>query len=155
MTVSTARRQAVARRHLGGASAPGNPPARHALAYRRASVPAFPQRCATPLRRHATGRFPEGWPPAARSGRRAAGLGGSQAGHAAPAPHRCPPTHLVSTCITRFKRPARRALTKPTQARRLRRAIARITGRYAPLEPLPMSSDSHPRPGSMTQLARA
>ncbi|PPV11379.1 hypothetical protein XavaCFBP5823_03080 [Xanthomonas axonopodis pv. vasculorum] len=54
-----------------------------------------------------------------------------------------------------LKRPARRALTKPTQARRLRRAIARITGRYAPLEPLPMSSDSHPRPGSMTQLARA
>ncbi|CDF63349.1 hypothetical protein XFF4834R_chr39460 [Xanthomonas citri pv. fuscans] len=65
------------------------------------------------------------------------------------------PTHLISTCITRSKRPARRALTKPTQARRLRRAIARITGRYAPLEPLPMSSDSHPRPGSMTQLARA
>ncbi|PPV08011.1 hypothetical protein XbrCFBP1976_04725 [Xanthomonas bromi] len=54
-----------------------------------------------------------------------------------------------------LKRATRRALTKPTQTRRLRRATARITGRDAPLEPLPMSSDSHPRPGSMTQLARA
>ncbi|AZR24461.1 hypothetical protein NX81_021815 [Xanthomonas vasicola] len=54
-----------------------------------------------------------------------------------------------------LKRPAHRALTKPTHARRLRRATARITGRDAPLESLPMSSDSHPRPGSMTQLARA
>ncbi|QBG98341.1 hypothetical protein EYC56_01290 [Xanthomonas oryzae] len=34
-----------------------------------------------------------------------------------------------------LKRPAHRALTKPTQARRLRRATARITGRYAPSEP--------------------
>ncbi|TQU09696.1 hypothetical protein DB772_17095, partial [Xanthomonas perforans] len=36
--------------------------------------------------RRATGRFPEGWPPAERSGR---------------------PTHLISTCITR-SRPMRR-----------------------------------------------
>ncbi|PMR86151.1 hypothetical protein C1H21_19585 [Xanthomonas arboricola pv. juglandis] len=55
----------------------------------------------------------------------------------------------------RAERSPRRALTTPAQARRLRRAAARSTGRYALSEPFLMSSDSHPRPGSMTQLARA
>ncbi|KQQ83808.1 hypothetical protein ASF73_17555 [Xanthomonas sp. Leaf131] len=54
-----------------------------------------------------------------------------------------------------LNRLAHKALTKPAQARRLRPAAARITGRYALLGALLMSSDSHPRPGSMTQLARA
>ncbi|PUF00869.1 hypothetical protein C7T87_06155 [Xanthomonas hortorum pv. hederae] len=54
-----------------------------------------------------------------------------------------------------LKRASCEPLTKPAQARRLRPAAARITGRYALLGAFLMSSDSHPRPGSMTQLARA
>ncbi|PPT66300.1 hypothetical protein XarbCFBP8150_17250 [Xanthomonas arboricola] len=49
----------------------------------------------------------------------------------------------------------RRALTKRAQARRLRRAAAGSPAGTHFSEPLLMSSDSHPRPGSMTQLARA
>ncbi|AGI06048.1 Hypothetical Protein XCAW_00222 [Xanthomonas citri subsp. citri Aw12879] len=150
MTLSTARRQAVARRcrggqrrHGNGASASAKTLARQALGFATHVSRAWPQRCAPPS---------AGTPHIAPRGLR---WRQPSRRHAAPAAHRWPPTHLISMCITRSKRPARRALTKPTQARRLRRAIARITGRYAPLEPLPMSSDSHPRPGSMTQLARA
>ncbi|RBD03203.1 hypothetical protein BRM70_06410, partial [Xanthomonas oryzae pv. oryzae] len=52
-----------------------------------------------------------------------------------------PPVRALGARLRRLasesplKRPAHRALTKPTQARRLRRATERITGRYAPLEP--------------------
>ncbi|PPU29912.1 hypothetical protein XspCFBP7912_17525 [Xanthomonas sp. CFBP 7912] len=82
---------------------------------------------------------------------------GSPCGHAA----RCRPGALrrrhwpLARGCTVAEHGLRRALTKPTQARRLRRAAARIAGRCALSEPLSMSSDSHPRPGSMTQLARA